>query len=696
MTEDPSVSSQGGEQPRQTLYEELLEDDAQTEQLLTSGRSRLSISQEGQPILTREMTDAEAQSFLGTHDRDGKPTAATPGDASAPDEPPESDSVYLTDEEARRFIGGGPLASGQQTKASMTAQSPIGTPPGGAGTAYNTPATSPLGGGPTPGIGNLGTTAPSNQDQDLMNTLRLRFKRQKQAAQAARRAQQAPAAPTNQYVCVGGEWIKVAAAPKQMSNDSSYVIYPKEERVNMSADAQQQLKETFLKKKSYCALREITLDADGIDGKTIDANSLKDTLRLSKVMENIRKLFRVYDVYNVSHILLFSPNDPAKIASSKDIFTHFLNLTTDQVARSNRWYNTLADNPWTRQNMSLQTEFLSIHLDPTILDTIKVTYDRYPIECQGGPLLFHLASTHLVNRSKHLGDTLLARMRNIRISELPGEDVLKALSYVRVVLPYLSEYNNRPDDTVATVLSIFQTTTHAAFNAVLKNMETNRVLKQAERESQGRAALSRADKIAEEDRELETVLTTISHLATTTFKLDWPGIKSSQTSAFPAQQSGSQDRPDPSGGGTKDRTCFNCGRAGCSVATCPRPKNKALITANKKKFWDANKNRKKKQGGAARTSNRPQKFRLPEASENNRRVIDGKPHTFNTTRKRWVPDQANTATPASADEPTVATTTSTLTTATAPPVPTTVTQANLRRQFETLKANMAAMASSIT
>ena len=414
------------------------------------------------------------------------------------------------------------------------------------------------------------------------------------------------------------------------------------------------------------------------------------------MIENIRKLFRVYDVYNVSHILLFSPADHTAISSSKDIFLHFLTLTTEQVARSNRWYNTYADNPWTRQNMSLQLEFLSIHLDPTILDTIKVTYDRYPIECRGGPLLFHLASTHLVNRSKHLGDTLLARMKNIRISELPGEDVLKALSYVRVALPYLTEYNNRPDDTVATVLSIFQTTTHADFNAVLKNMETNRVLKQAERESQGRVALSRADKIRQEDQELEATLTTISHLATTTFKLDWPGVKASQNSAFQAQQqSGGGGTPSGGGGGTPavptTRTCFNCGTAGCSVATCPRPKNEALITANKKKFWDANKKKKNK----ARVSTRPAKFRLPEASENNRRVIDGKPHTFNTTRKRWFPDQANTASDAS----TVQTDTSSLTSASGTPAaasqPSPVEQANFRRQLETMQQHMAAMASSM-
>ena len=644
MARDSSESSQDGRQPRRNILKDLHEDEG----IPTVGGSRLSISPDGQPVLQAD----------------------------------------LTAEQAARLVGGGPLATGQQTKASVAAATPGQQRPRGDETAYHS-----VQGSPTAGGGNQA------YDPHLAETIRRRLaERAVEETKSDDSGASTPANNTQQpYVCIGGEWIKVATTPKNITADSSYVIYPKEDRVNMSADAQQQLKESFLKRKKWCQLREITLDAAGIDGKTIDADSLKDTLRLSKVIENIRKWFRVYDVYNVSHVILFNATNPTVIESSKDIFLHFLTLTSEQVARSNRWYNTMADNQWTQQNMSLQLEFFSIHMDPTILDTVKVAYERYPLACRGGPLLFHLATTHLVNRSKHLGDTLLARLRNIRISELPGEDVLKALSYVRVALPILTEYNNRPDDIVATVLTIFQTTTHSDFNAVLKTMESNRVLKQAVRESQGRNALSRTDRIKEEDKELEETLTTIQHLASTTFKLDWPGVKASQQSAFPAQSGA------PSGGGDGEkpvRTCFNCGKPNCSVSTCPRPKNEALITANKKKFWSENKKSGKKNDSKG-PRERPHKFRLPDASENNRRVINGKPHTYNTARKRWFPD-TNTAQTTS-DSSTAATDTSSLTASTSPAAPSNestqlsaVQQANLRRQMQAMQEQMTQLATSLT
>ena len=89
-------------------------------------------------------------------------------------------------------------------------------------------------------------------------------------------------------------------------------------------------------------------------------------------------------------------------------------------------------------------------------------------------------------------------------------------------------------------------------------------------------------------------------------------------------------------------TCFNCGAKGKHrKENCPHPVNEERQKVEKDKF---NLERSARRGPQQSTkfNNRgrpiPKKWREPEASENNKRVIDNVPHTYNPTSKGWIKD----------------------------------------------------------
>ena len=70
------------------------------------------------------------------------------------------------------------------------------------------------------------------------------------------------------------------------------------------------------------------------------------------------------------------------------------------------------------------------------------------------------------------------------------------------------------------------------------------------------------------------------------------------------------------------------------LAECPHPRDQRRISENKAKYA-ASRNRERERGRGFRSH----KWRLPEPGEDNRRVIDGKPYTFDPNKGRsgrWV------------------------------------------------------------
>jgi hypothetical protein len=86
--------------------------------------------------------------------------------------------------------------------------------------------------------------------------------------------------------------------------------------------------------------------------------------------------------------------------------------------------------------------------------------------------------------------------------------------------------------------------------------------------------------------------------------------------------------------------CWNCGGKH-NLTDCQKPKDEATIKKNRDEYFKKKnevkkkkKEQKEKEKKAKKQGNR-QKWRPPEANENNRRTINGKPHVYNRDTKRW-------------------------------------------------------------
>ncbi|OEU20216.1 hypothetical protein FRACYDRAFT_236288 [Fragilariopsis cylindrus CCMP1102] len=108
---------------------------------------------------------------------------------------------------------------------------------------------------------------------------------------------------------------------------------------------------------------------------------------------------------------------------------------------------------------------------------------------------------------------------------------------------------------------------------------------------------------------------------------DWDKCLQQPAGDAAAHMATSGDAPPPSG-----IRCFNCDDSH-HLCHCPLPCDHAKI---KRAREEQASSQPSKFGRRAFTC--PPKWRLPEEGENNKRVIDGKPFTFNPTSKRWDAD----------------------------------------------------------
>ena len=92
----------------------------------------------------------------------------------------------------------------------------------------------------------------------------------------------------------------------------------------------------------------------------------------------------------------------------------------------------------------------------------------------------------------------------------------------------------------------------------------------------------------------------------------------------------------PSAGVSPNYVCFNCGKKADHLKDdCPKEVDKDRQKLEREKFL---KNRPPKQGSKFTNAGKPipLKWRAPEPSEQNKRIINLQPHTFNPTIKGWV------------------------------------------------------------
>lgn len=222
----------------------------------------------------------------------------------------------------------------------------------------------------------------------------------------------------------------------------------------------------------------------------------------------------------------------------------------------------------------------------------------------------------------------------------------------------LRKGNDLPMDSTQNLLKVFQTTSVETFNDLFDSMEKQLINTEIQMAVDPNYVLyltSIGGNVLKNDlrsvmRVLETAEVAYRNLLQ---KGDWDKVmqQTPGKAAFFQGQTGVFNPPSGNAGNNDAAStfpkgsCFNCGGPH-HLSACPIPKDRDRIAANRAAHPN---------GSGPRNRPIPHKWRTPEDQEQNKRVIDGKPYTWDpnggfSSNGRWILDDTPTSgeTPSSA------------------------------------------------
>ena len=436
-------------------------------------------------------------------------------------------------------------------------------------------------------------------------------------------------------ITINGVTIEVndQATPSQ---NVETALFKKEDREGMGAEKRQEL---FAKASTSTPAK-----FDLLSPNITDVKQLEDCYNLNLMVSRLKSQHVMYDMHDVFMVVTPDGTGPALKTDAKnepkDLYSFYSDLTEEQVALSNEWYSTWPKKSWYRENLMLTAKQLEVSMKNTLWTKVYERYKRYKTEQQGGPLVFIIMMKLLVTHTEQATKSLVETVENLKISKVRGENVSKVVSLILGAYERLEAIETIPEDFDKTVLTVLQTSSVDKFNKVFELIE-----------SQARiaTALSRSGSTVQAQFTIPKVESLLDLAEQEYLALcrsnDWTGAKTrGSPSSFPAADPDSK----PSGN-RKGPICWNCGGSH-TLKDCLKPRNEALIEANRKKFNEAKTKSGNSGSSGSGSGSRRHKWRPPTPEENNRRVIDGKSMSWNADTKRWVA-LATTPPPTAANNP---------------------------------------------
>jgi hypothetical protein len=429
---------------------------------------------------------------------------------------------------------------------------------------------------------------------------------------------------THRKVLLGNREFEFEPTPKTLQQ-IQVATYTKAYRAKLDYKEKAELFERASAKKLQTKFTMMNLKID-------DPDKLDDTYNLSSAIDKMRENHIKYDLDDVFNIVITDPTDPYKVLKMVDLYTDYGSIEVSDVATSNRFYSTMLRDPdgSIGENLKVTLEYLLNNTDETLVLKINETYLSYPVEERGGPLFFKLLMDLLQNKSAEAAEYLVNVVKNLKISNFDGENVLKVVSLIRGAVKRLTNLKDArgqsalPTDLADHLLDVFQTSSVDDFNSLFKHFRL-----------QSKIATFRLKSGGSSGPTIDEILQFAEnqyHLMKSTGK--WTGVESKTNETFfiAALQAATSS-------GTKVTICFNCGGSH-SFKSCPKPADKNRIRANRKIFKDQ---RKKTDSPKANDSKnnantKEGKYAPPTETEKknqSRRVIDGKLHYYHYKSKRW-------------------------------------------------------------
>jgi hypothetical protein len=265
---------------------------------------------------------------------------------------------------------------------------------------------------------------------------------------------------------------------------SSLVRYSSEERVKLPAKERRKVEDSI----SGAPLLKPKFKFLDVTGETI-----ADIYSLETLMNRVRRHFEEYDLLLEFDILspkVDSAGFPEKevVKGSADFFQYWSNLLTcADVALHTRFLKLYVANPCVNSNLLLTQKFLIENMEDDLLAKCWETYEKYRPEEQGGPLLFLTMLNLLTTSNEQVASTHLTHLRNLKLSDYDGENILTLVSHmIRHLLKRLSAFEcpdpsdtskvmNRvlPHDFHRTLITLFETSSNPEFTQAFATLRGN-------------------------------------------------------------------------------------------------------------------------------------------------------------------------------------------------------------------------------
>ena len=158
-----------------------------------------------------------------------------------------------------------------------------------------------------------------------------------------------------------------------------------------------------------------------------------------------------------------------------DLYTDYLNITIEQVTRSNIWYREWMAEPYFVQNLQLTYDFFQNNVSDDLSMKISETYETFKAGEQGGPLFFILMMNHLLSDTEEAALSLnYMVVKKFSIKTVQGENIYRVVSLLRGAVKRLQHINKMPDDMVRTLINVMQTSSVEPFNSQFNNIQKQR------------------------------------------------------------------------------------------------------------------------------------------------------------------------------------------------------------------------------
>ena len=381
-----------------------------------------------------------------------------------------------------------------------------------------------------------------------------------------------------------------------------------------------------------------------------DPEKLLNHYSLSKLNKECSRNLNKYDLLSPFTNIIF-PTVPGSAALRTDssgahithnLFSNTFQVTAQQVADSSRWYSGFtAPEGRFQEDLEWSLAYFENNVDSALYARIHAKLLTYDERCRGGPLFFKLLNDETTTTSESNKKALITIVDTYKIRvSCKGERIPDVVDLFRSITDtvYALHDDSLPEEYVDKLIILFTTTSVPDFNDLFDVLKKQLFAAQLQASITESLIVPIGDSSALTNN-LKGAYYVLNYAGKAFYTLSQRGHWDKCLQQVPGESANINPNSDPADTPTFEIKCFNCGGPH-HLRMCPKPRDQATINKNRGIHPNGGTSKQHQPTGfrGGRPYTRPAKWRLPEEGENNKRIIDNKPYTFNPTSKRWDPD----------------------------------------------------------